>query len=157
MSRAGIRLVPRGVVLAVSLAVIGCGKAEEKNTPGPPPGGSEEVLAYLPGGAEHAAGKKVYADSGCARCHKLGETGPAAMGGPGGRPGMGGPPGGRPGMGGPDLSHSGAPADHTKEWLAAHIRDPKSHRDRSPMPPSGPDKISDADLDKLASYLASLK
>ena len=117
------------------------------------------MLAELPGGAEHATGKKVYADNNCARCHKLSETGGAAMGemsGPPGRPGGPGM-GGRPGMGGPDLTKTAAAADHTKDWLAAHIRDPKTHRQRSSMPPSGPDKISDADLDALAAYLASMK
>ena len=167
--------------LAFGLASAGCKKSESTggDVPGGPvmmPGGAnlspQEVLAKLPGGDEFAAGKKVYADNNCARCHKLGETGGAAMGGmsgppggPPGGPGMGGPPGGpggpgmggRPGMGGPDLTKTGAAADHTKDWLAAHVRDPKTHRQRSSMPPSGPDKISDADLDKLAAYLASQK
>ena len=178
----GIPCLLLGVGLAFGLAVAGCGKSQDGTPADPPTGGppaaggpptasAEEVLAKLPGGAEHAVGKKVYADNNCARCHKLGETGGAAMGGmsgppggPGG-PGMGRSPGGpggpgmggRPGMGGPDLTKTGAAADHTKDWLAAHVRDPKTHRQRSSMPPSGPDKISDADLDKLAAYLASQK
>jgi mono/diheme cytochrome c family protein len=115
-------------------------------TGGPPP---EEVFAKLPGGEEHAAAKRVYADNNCANCHKLGETG-GRPSGPGGPPGRGGP-------GGPDLTSAGAKADRTRQWLADHIRDPKSHRPQSRMPPFGADKISDADLALLAEYLASRK
>ena len=147
----------------VVLGGLGCNKSKSNLPAGPDPapdvmaGNREEVLAKLPGGAEFAAGKRVYANNGCVRCHKLGETGG------GGGPAMGGPPPGpggkgpRGGSGGPDLSRTGADPVHTKEWIAAHIRDPKSHQPRSRMPASGPDKINDADLDALAAYLASRK
>jgi hypothetical protein len=82
-----------------------------------PPGGMpnfsdpKEVLAKLPGGEEYAAGKKVYADNTCAKCHKLGETGGKGPAGgfPGG-PGAGGPGGfpGGPGAGGPGAGGPGA-------------------------------------------------
>ena len=182
-------------VLCFGLALlVGCGKKDtsETNQPpnntsgsgGGPPGGmpgpggppgpgmsSQDVLAKLPGGEEFAAGKKVYADQNCARCHKLGETGgkmggvlraralrvgaPPGGGPPVGPPGKGGP--GRPGMGGPDLTNVGATVTHTKEWLADHIRDAKKHAPTSSMPPFGPEKISDADLGHLVDYLASRK
>ncbi len=102
------------------------------------------VLAKLPGGAEFAVGKKVYADNNCARCHKLGETG----GGPSG-------PGGA--MSGPDLTKVGADLERTKQWLADHVRNPKSHKPQSRMPASGPEKINDGDLSALADYLVSRK
>ncbi len=123
----------------------------------------QEVLGKLPGGEEFAAGKKVYADNNCARCHKLGETGggggamagPPVPGGPGAPPPA---PGAMPGgPSGPDLTKTGANADHTKQWLADHIRDAKKHKSSSRMPEFGPDRISDADLGKLAEYLASRK
>lgn len=125
------------------------------------PQSPQDVLVKLPGGDEHAAGKRVYANNQCARCHKLGETG-----GPPSMPGM--PPGGPklppgappmpqlPGIG-PDLTTVGAAAEHTKQWLADHVRDPKKHKPGSTMPAFGTDKISDADLDSLAAYLASRK
>jgi cbb3-type cytochrome oxidase cytochrome c subunit len=115
------------------------------------------VLAKLPGGEEFAAGKHVYANNGCVRCHQLGETGgrPGGPGGSGG--GMPGGKGPRGGMSGPDLTKVGAEPAHTKEWIAAHVRDPKTHKPQSRMPASGPEKISDADLDALAAYLASRK
>ena len=61
------------------------------------------------------------------------------------------------GMGGPNLSKVAADPEHTAEWIAAHIRDPKSHRPQSRMPAYGPDKLSDADLQTLVAYLATLK
>jgi cytochrome c1 len=158
----------------VALWAAGCGKKAAEtvpNTGGPPPGmggpggpgpNPQEVEAKLPGGAEFAAGKKVYADQGCARCHKLGDTGgragmvPGAGGPPGGMPpGKMGPPGG--GMNGPDLTEVGKKPEHTTEWLAAHVRDPKAHKPNSRMPAYGPEKISDADMKALTAYLASRK
>ena len=153
--------------LAFGLASAGCKKSESTggDVPGGPvmmPGGAnlspQEVLAKLPGGDEFAAGKKVYADNNCARCHKLGETGGA--GGPPGAGGMPkgsatGPPGGM--AGGPDLTKFGAAPEHTAAWLAEHVRDPKKHKLESTMPTFGADKISDADLAHLAAYLAARK
>ena len=193
MTRGSIRSAwPAPLCLSVvfGLAVVGCQKKAEStdtgsppvgNSRGGPPGGMgapspQDVLAKLPGGEEFAAGKKVYADNNCARCHKLGDTGggmgrPPGMGGPpggpggppggpGGPPGMGGPPGGPggpPGMSGPDLTKTGAETEHTTKWLSDHIRNPKSHSPKSSMPASGVDKISDADLKALVEYLASRK
>jgi mono/diheme cytochrome c family protein len=119
---------------------------------GPP---SQEVLSKLPGGDEFAAGKKVYADNNCANCHKLGETGGGAGRKGGGPGGPGGPGGGGPR--GPELTQVGADAEHTKQWLADHIRDPKKHKPQSRMPAFGPDRLSDADLAKLVDYLVSRK
>ena len=155
--------------LAFGLASAGCKKTE--NTGGDVPGGPvtlpggvnlspQEVLAKLPGGDAFAAGKKVYADNNCARCHKLGETGGGMMGGPPGAGGMpkgsaGGPPGGM--SNGPDLTNIGAAPEHTAAWLAEHVRDAKTHKPESKMPAFPVDKISDADLAQLAAYLAARK
>jgi mono/diheme cytochrome c family protein len=159
------------VLLFVGVACLGaagCNKSGDGGTPAPPPPGpmggggpdSAAVLSKLPGGAEYAVGKKVYADNNCARCHKLGETG---GGGPEGM--MGGPPSGVPGgkkgprggKGGPDLTTVGADPAHTKQWLSDHVRNPKVHKPQSRMPANGPEKISDADLSALADYLSSRK
>ena len=145
------------VLLVGTLSLAGCAKKENKDAsppvnPGNPMGGAPDIVAQLPGGEQYATGKKTYSDNNCARCHKLGTTG----GGP-----PGGPPGGKskggPGGGGPDLTHVGKAADHTKEWLAEHIRNAKAHKPMSRMPPYGPDKINDADLSALADYLANQK
>lgn len=148
-------------VAVVGLFLAGCGKpAPSTGTGTPPPSGpgpgngpapsaGGDVLSKLPGGDEFAAGKKVYADNNCARCHKLGDTG-----GGGGPMGAKGGPGG---MNGPDLTAVGADAAHTARWLADHVRDPKAHKPQSRMPASGPDKIADADLTALSAYLASRK
>lgn len=146
--------------LGLGLMILGCNKNKSgtsgnesvpEQPPGTPAPGSgppaDEVFAKLPGGDEFAAARKVYANNTCANCHKLGESGPMKGGGPGGK--MGGR--------GPDLTTVGAKAERTREWLAEHIRDPRTHRAKSGMPSFGPDKISDADLALLADYLASRK
>jgi cytochrome c1 len=51
----------------------------------------------------------------------------------------------------------GAEPEHTVEWLAAFIRDPKSKKSEAKMPPFPAAKISDQDLQALVEYLASLK
>jgi hypothetical protein len=159
----------------VACLVCGC---KDKKTTGdtaaenpPQPGGGEQVAYNGP----HPAGRKVF-EAHCMRCHAVsgqgvgfggpggpGRGGPGGPGGPeaggGGGPGdrgFGGGPGGRGGMGrGPSLAHVGA--NHDAEWIAAHVRDPKTHKADSRMPAYGEDKINAADLKKLSEYLASLK
>jgi len=87
-----------------------------------------------------AAGRKVYESLDCARCHSLGA-------GPGGAVKKGR---------GPSLSHVGADAGHTVQWLSEQIRNPKSHRPNSRMP-AYDRKVNADDLKSLAEYLASLK
>jgi cbb3-type cytochrome oxidase cytochrome c subunit len=58
---------------------------------------------------------------------------------------------------GPDLAHVGKDTAHTVDWLKTQIRDPKAHKPDGKMPASKPDKLSDADLQTLVEYLASLK
>jgi mono/diheme cytochrome c family protein len=140
------------VGLALILSALGCNKNSDSpaGPTGPPPGtqgppagpSAEEVLAKLPGGDDVAAGKKIYVNTNCANCHKLGEAGSR--------------PGGR-GPRGPDLTSVGADSEHTKQWIADHIRNPKTHKPQSRMPAYGPDKITDADLAVLAEYLAGRK
>lgn len=57
---------------------------------------------------------------------------------------------------GPDLSHVGADAAHTAEWLSEHIRNPKAHQPQSRMP-GFEGRISEEDLKTLSEYLAGLK
>lgn len=166
------RLIPVALGLMLS-AAIGCNTSASNSgstqptTPAPPGGrmgsATENIVAKLPGGEQFAAGKKVYSDNNCVRCHKLGETGAGMMAAPpsGGPPPAGGPGGGAPRGGGfgrgPELTKVGANPEHTKQWIAEHIRNPRAHKPQSRMPGFGPEKISDADLDALAEYLASLK
>ena len=115
----------------------------------------------------HAAGKRVFAAN-CARCHSMGGGSSAGAGSAGGaanpadapqpgRPEGGGAPGGMGGgMGrGPDLAHAGSDPNHTVDWLMAYIRDPKSKKPNSRMPPMN--RLSDEDIRAVAEYLASLK
>ncbi len=148
--------------------------------PATPEAGAAPESSAPPRGEEVVAGRKIFDSQGCVRCHSLGGAvaggpmrggrppggGPGAGlgGGPGGRGGMqGGPPGGPAGGGGgmgrnrgPDLTKVGAKQGRTADWIAAHIRDPKSHNQQSRMPGLA-GKISEEDLKTLAEYLAGLK
>jgi outer membrane lipoprotein-sorting protein len=72
----------------------------------------------------------LYRSSGCGRCHNGGA--------------------------GPDLSHEGADPEHTAKWIADHIKNPQMHTPGSSMP-AFRGKISDRNIDLLATYLASNK
>jgi cbb3-type cytochrome oxidase cytochrome c subunit len=80
-----------------------------------------------------AAGKNVVAANGCVRCHSIG--------GQGGRMG-------------PDLSQEGA-RGRTPQWIADHVKNPRTHNPRSRMPAF--QNLSANDLNALGTYLASLK
>ena len=112
-------------ILAPSLALMGCAK-KDGDAPVAATAGSEATLI--------AAGKAAFEANGCMRCHAVGGQG-----------------GGR----GPDLSRVGAKAGRTPQWLVEHIRNPRAHNPRSPMPAFG--KISDQELLAIGAYLASLK
>jgi cytochrome c551 len=81
-------------------------------------------------GSDASAGRQIF-NTNCARCHRL----------DGGR--------GR----GPDLSSIGS--KRSADWIADHVRDPKSHNKNSGMPKF--DRMGDDDLKTLAGYLAGLK
>jgi cytochrome c oxidase subunit 2 len=85
------------------------------------------------GGAQVAAGKKVYDSTHCAGCHAISGTG---------------------GKGGPELTHTGA--KHNAAWLADEVKNPKGHNPGGRMP-AYQDKLSVTDVKSLAAYLASLK
>ena len=163
-----------GLALAVLLSLAGCDSSPP--APATPPAGSGGH-GGPPGVASHggpadagdatddtgefAAGKKIFRAQ-CARCHSVsvqmaGEPGPGGPGGPPGGPGSGGPggPPGGPRSRGPNLSKVGADPDHTVEWLTQYIRNPKSVKENSKMPPQK--NISGDDLQAVAEYLASLK
>jgi cbb3-type cytochrome oxidase cytochrome c subunit len=99
----------------------------------------------------HAAGKKALVASGCMRCHTV--NGARA----GGAPGPGGPGPGGPGARAPDLGKVGSVTEHNVDWFIKYVRDPKSTKPNSRMPPQPEAKINDADLRAVAEYLASLK
>jgi cbb3-type cytochrome oxidase cytochrome c subunit len=54
----------------------------------------------------------------------------------------------------PDLTVVGRKRE--REWIMAHIRNPKSHSPDSPMP-SYEQKISDSELEAIGDFLSSLK
>lgn len=141
--------------LTLGCLLLGC---SQKNA-------APEVAAEM---GPFAAGKKVFATAGCMRCHDMeggapekavkapegkagaektakvpeGKAGPDAMKGRGGR--------------GPDLAAVGRDPVHTVDWVMQYVRNPRSQKKDSRMPPFE-GKIKDDDLRALAEYLASLK
>jgi mono/diheme cytochrome c family protein len=82
-------------------------------------------------------------ENNCAKCHTI--------------PGSAPPADGKGGRGkGPDLTRVGADSTHTVDWIAEHIRNPKTHKPDSRMP-SFDGKLQPADIRALAEMLAAMK
>ncbi len=86
-----------------------------------------------------AAGRTVFEENRCGRCHTTTGEGGEQRGGR---------------QRGPDLAKVGSKRD--RDWILAHVRNAKTHNPRSRMPPFE-GHINDVDLAALADYLASLK
>lgn len=155
--------------LGLVSVLLGC-KGNPTSSPAPPAGGQPgqggEPAAEKTFDADSepfATGKKALVAGGCFQCHTVnGARGAVtAKGGPpmaGGPPGPGGPrPGGGMGRKGPDLGQVGKDPAHTVDWVVKYIRDPKSVKPDSKMPPQPEGKVKDDDLRALAEYLVSLK
>jgi len=137
--------------------LLGCNRTTTPNSASDPAANQDQGQFDTESGP-FAAGKKVFAASGCFRCHAIdGVRGGMMAGGPGGAsgpPGSGGP-GGMMGMRGPDLGKVAQNPAHTVEWLKAFVADPRSQKPDAKMPPQG--QVKESDLTKLAEFLASLK
>ena len=116
------------------LALAGC-HSNTPASPGESASSSSPSASGAPASGALVAGQRVYQANGCARCHSLGGQG---------------------GRRGPDLSHVGADARHTPQWLAAYVKNPRQVDPGSRMPPFG-DRIQGSDLTALGAYLAGQK
>ena len=105
--------------------------------------GTPTTAANLPPPASQA--RQLF-DNKCARCHSLpgSPPPPADAGGKGGR------------MRGPDLTHVGADPSRTVDWIAAHIRNPKTHKPESRMP-AFETQLQPAEIQAIAEMLAGMK
>ncbi|HEV8062638.1 MAG TPA: c-type cytochrome [Gemmataceae bacterium] len=140
----------RGLVFLLACCIVGfsllagCKKEAAppvgENAPPKPGGGNPPPPADIDPSDKFAAGKTTFRTN-CARCHST--TAP----GEGGK---------MRGGKAPNLAKVAADPEHTKEWLADHIRDPKSHKPQSTMPKFA-GKLKEEDIKTLADYLASLK
>lgn len=146
------RLIRSGVtstLFIASLVALGCGSdakkgpdlssrpAGERDRPGDGGGpgrgeGGPSSNKLTPSGP-HAAGMQAFNDQNCGNCHSV------VAGGRGKAPNL-----------------SAAGKEHDAAWLAAHIKNPKTHEPMSKMP-SFEGKIGDPELKALSEYLASLK
>jgi mono/diheme cytochrome c family protein len=132
---------PLGWLAAAVLVALALGCA--KTRPAAPAGSPETVENdHTPAGP--ADGRQVF-EQNCAKCHSVRGAAAAPAGGPGKKKG-----------GGPDLSKVAADPEHTAEWLAEHVRDPRSHRPDSRMPRFG-GKLSDDEIRAVAGYMTGLK
>ena len=89
------------------------------------------AAAPLAAAGDKVKGEKVYKDSKCSVCHKIGTVGMKM---------------------GPELTKVGATRDAA--WLAKYLPDPKASNPKNKMPAV---KAKGADLDDLIAYLVSLK
>src|SRR6516165_7507277 len=123
-----------GSIGLVSLCIVGC----QRSTPAP----SVPIPSLSPTPPSYSAlvpaGRQVYDSNHCNRCHTIGEDSGIA-GGPMGK------------TKGPALTKVGSKRD--REWIIQHVRNPKSHTEKSSMPRYD-NRISDADMHALADYLA---
>jgi mono/diheme cytochrome c family protein len=149
-------------LIGLALGCTGTSAVSAPGTPSTTTPSAQAAPAFDAESGPFAAGKKVFVASGCFRCHAInGIRGPVPDSPPmpGGPPGGQGPGGSGPMMGrgrAPDLGKVGQDPVHTADWLADHIRNPKSHKKESRMPPFE-NKIKAEDLRAVAEYLASLK
>jgi mono/diheme cytochrome c family protein len=148
------RTIPLLLAGLVGLAlIVGCRKATTVPPPvlAPPPAPPSAPPTVGPADATgpFAAARKTF-DAKCAKCHAISESGGPAAGGPG----PGGPSGGR--KKGPNLAKVGADPKHTRQWFIDYIRDPKTQKFDTGMPPFG-NQLNDNELGALADFLGSLK
>lgn len=122
----------RVAVLAMASCALLAAAAASRSAAGGP-GAPQKGKAA--GGAQVAAGKRVYEANKCASCHMTAGSG---------------------GKVGPDLTKTGAKPGHTVAWFKAEVANPKSHNPKSKMPAYG-ERIKGADMSALAVYLSSLK
>lgn len=127
-----------GVALfAMLLAFAGCKKGDEggSSDSGSSKSTGEGKQAASSGGASDGTGEGIFKAHACGNCHTIGGAG---------------------GRMGPELTKVGAESEHTEQWLADHIKNPKTHKPNSTMP-AYEGKINDKDMETLTKYLASLK
>jgi sulfur oxidation c-type cytochrome SoxX len=97
------------------------------------PTSSPATAQTRPSPADAAEGKRLFASEGCIACHKID---------------------GKGGTIGPDLSDEGG-RNRSHGWLAAQLRDPKTHDPSSVMPSYK--SLSEAQIEHLVDYLESLR
>ena len=124
-------------VACTAALLVGCGSDKPANSTPPPANSNSGTNTPPPDTGPKAPGVVAFEAANCNNCHST----------------VGSPKTGR-GMG-PDLSKVGA--KHDKEWIVAHIRDPKSHNPGSRMPAADATKLSDKDAGTIGEYLAGQK
>jgi mono/diheme cytochrome c family protein len=122
-----LRPAARLVGLGLFAVALGCGQSSSS-----PPPAKAQPAAVAP-----TDGKGLF-EAHCANCHAAGDI----------------PRKGKSKA--PDLTHVGTEADHTAEWIADHVRNPKGHKPSSKMP-AFESKLKPEEIKSVAEFLKSLK
>lgn len=124
--KTALRSLIQGLPTGLLVVLLGCGKSE------PGSGGSADPE---PSGSR-VSGNAVY-DQHCAKCHVFRGEGPKMVKAP-------------------NLAKVAADPAHTPDWLAEHVKNPKSHKPGSTMPPFE-GKLSADELKSVTEFLSTLK
>ena len=100
-------------------------------------GDKKDATPTPQGPAQFTAARKTF-DTHCAKCHTINAAA------------------GEPKKKAPDLGKVAALPEHTRDWIADYIRDPRSKKAEAKMPKFA-DKLSAEDIGALADYLATMK
>ena len=133
----GVRLVVAVVGIGATVALMGCGQQTGSGSSG---GDAPSVDPGKGGAGGATTGPQIF-EQNCAKCHPAGGSAGGEKKG---------------GNKGPDLSHAGSDPDHTADWLADYIKNPKSKKPGSRMPPFE-GKLSPEQIRTVAEHLASLQ
>ena len=126
-----------GLAGLLLVAAVGCNKTAE-----PPVAAAPTGPRMGPGGpppSANATPEELFTQQ-CAKCHRSG----GQAGGPKGK------------MGGPDLSKITEDPSKNADWIAEHVKNPKTHSPESRMP-SFDGRLTPEQIRKLADYVMSLK
>jgi mono/diheme cytochrome c family protein len=121
------RIAARVVGLGLFAVALGCGQSNSS----PPPAKAPAVAVS----AAPTNGKGLF-EAHCTKCHAVEGTA-------------------RKGKG-PSLAHVAAEPEHTAEWIAAHVRNPRAHEPSSKMP-AFESKLKPEEIKSVADYLSTLK
>jgi mono/diheme cytochrome c family protein len=109
--------------------VVGCNKQADADSTAPGPTANTPPANASPG--------ELFGQY-CFKCHK--PSGPT----------------GAPRKGGPDLAKTAEDPEHTVDWIAEHIKNPKTHNPASRMP-AFESQLTPEQIRKLAEYVLTLK
>ena len=120
------RLIHWFVALCLFALVLGCGKSDP----------TAPEMALMPNATPNQPSGNAVFDNHCMGCHSVTSTTTGMK------------------RKGPNLSKVGV--EHKVDWLADHVKDPKSHKPDSGMPEFG-SKLKPEEIKSVSEFMAGLK